>query len=44
MKNPKNDPPNSNLPNRNESIIMKTVRYDANHRKLTRGRKRLSTN
>lgn len=43
MKNPKNEPPNSSLPNKNDRIIEKTVRYEANHRKLTRGLSRLST-
>lgn len=42
-KNPNREPPNSNLPNNNDNIIMITVRYDPNERKLMRGRRRRST-
>lgn len=43
-KNPNREPPNSNFPNNNDNMIMIMVRYDANERKLTRGRRRRSTN
>lgn len=43
IQNPKNEPPNSSFPMKSDNAIIMMVRYDANPRKLTRGRIRRST-
>lgn len=43
MKNPRIGRPNNSLPMISEDATIVSVRYDAIHRKLTRGPKRVST-